>query len=124
MRPKELKHLQAKSKKLVVHMARPKHPEGEYIVVVSSDSTETRSHIVTIRFDKQGIIKARCTCPWAQYGGMACTHVIAALSRLAAQKQRALSFWLDPEAARRQKHALFDLNAGGEHVWITSRPAA
>jgi uncharacterized Zn finger protein len=94
-------------------------------MVVNSGTNPYLSRVVTIKFGRDGTISARCTCQWAQHGGMGCTHVIAALSKLAARKKRALSFWLTPEEAQRQKQHLLRLSDGRtENIWITSRQPA
>jgi hypothetical protein len=126
MKPTQIKMIQARSKRLAVRIINPQYAGDPFVMIVGSRSNSTLNHIVTVKFERGGGINARCTCPWAEHGGMACSHVIAALSRLAARKHRALSFWLTPEDARRQKQMLFRLSSGpGENVWITSRrPAA
>jgi uncharacterized Zn finger protein len=125
MKPRQLKLLQTKSKQLDVRVIRP-DDNGLFVVVVGSRSNTVLNRIVTIKFNDDDTIVARCTCAWAQHGGMACSHVIAALSKLAARKQRALRFWSTPEEARRQKHSTFELLGGrrDDHIWITSRGAA
>lgn len=125
MRPKKIKDLQARSKKLMVRIMDPIEPGDPYVMVVNSGTNPYLSRVVTIKFGRDGTISARCTCQWAQHGGMGCTHVIAALSKLAARKKRALSFWLTPEEARRQKQHLLRLSDGRtENIWITSREPA
>ncbi|MEP7289930.1 MAG: SWIM zinc finger family protein [Chloroflexota bacterium] len=126
MKPRQLKALQAKSKRLTAHAIQADRRENAFIVIVGSGTSSTFNHIVTVKFNKDGTIAARCTCPWAEHGGIACSHVIAALSKLAALKHRALSFWLTPEEAARQKRSVFQLTSGTakEEVWITSREAA
>jgi len=93
-------------------------------LIVTSRSNMQLQYIVTVERDKrQGtVIRARCTCPWAQHGGAACSHVLAALHYLAAQQQRVVSFWLDAEDARRQKHRVLTLKTNDGDVFITSRP--
>jgi uncharacterized Zn finger protein len=125
MRPKKIKDLQARSKKLMVRIMDPVEPGDPYIMIVNSGTNPYLSRVVTIKFGHDGTISARCTCQWAQHGGMGCTHVIAALSKLAARKKRALSFWLTPEEAHRQKQHLLRLSDGRtENIWITSRQPA
>ena len=125
MRPKKIKDLQARSKKLLVRVIDPEVPGDPYIMVVTSATNRYLSRIVAVKFGRDGTISARCTCQWAQHGGLGCTHVIAALSKLAARKKRALSFWLTPEDAHRQKQHLFRLGDGtAENIWITSRQPA
>ena len=123
MKPKQIKSLQAKSKKLVARVLKHGSLDEPYTVIVGSSSTSTLNFIVTVQFKANGSVAARCTCQWAAHGGIACSHVIAALSKLASSKKRALSFWLTPEDARRQKQALFRLTHNRENVWITSRAA-
>lgn len=124
MRPVNLKELQAKARELRVRIFDPAHPDDPYTAVVESSSNSSFNQIVTIRFGPQGEIAARCTCTWAHYGGMGCTHVMAALLKLAGRKQRGLSFWLTPEEARRQKHRVLRLRSNGDDLWITSRTVA
>jgi uncharacterized Zn finger protein len=125
MRPKKIKDLQARSKKLMVRIMDPLEPDDPYVMIVNSGTNPYLSRVVTIKFGRDGTISARCTCQWAQHGGMGCTHVIAALSKLAARKKRALSFWLTPEEAQRQKQHLLRLSDGRtENIWITSRQPA
>jgi hypothetical protein len=125
MRPSHLKALQAKSKRLKAQVLRP-HQAGEsFVVIVGSRSNTVLNQVVTVRFLRNGTIYARCTCQWAKHGGIACSHVLAALNVLAQEKKRRLSYWLTPEEARRQKKALFQLagECSPDFVWITSRPA-
>ena len=125
MRPRQLKVLQAKSKALQAQIIKSAHASEAFVIVVGSGSRGVLNRIVTVRFLQDGTINARCTCQWAEHGGIACCHVIAALNKLAERKQRRLSYWLTAEEAQRQKKALFQL--AGEHstdaVWITSRGA-
>lgn len=126
MRPRQLKALQTKSRALRAQVIRPAHATEAFVIVVNSGSTDSLNHLVTVRFGQDGAIRARCTCPWAEHGGIACCHVIAALNKLAERKHRRLSYWLTPEEAHRQKKALFHLSGdySSEAVWITSRSAA
>lgn len=125
MKPVNIKNLQARARDLHVRVFDPARPGEAYTAVVESSSQSTFNQIVTIRFVSAEIINARCTCTWAQYGGVACTHVLAALNALASRKRRALSFWLTSEDAHRQKQRVFKLiGAGGTDVWITSRRPA
>jgi uncharacterized Zn finger protein len=111
---------------MFVRIIRPEQPGDAYVAVVGSNSSSALNRVVTIKFNRNGTIQARCTCRWAEFGGIACCHVIAALSRLAERKSRKLSFWLTPEEAHRQKQSLFRLTSGqrNDNVWITSRRAA
>lgn len=118
--PKHIKKLQDKSRDLQARRV------DRYTYVVESISNPNANHVVTIRFDKDGrTIQARCTCAWATFHGIACSHVLAALEYMAANKERTLSFWEDENSARRQKHRLFRL-VGDEQddgIWVTSRSA-
>jgi uncharacterized Zn finger protein len=120
MRPKHIKQLQERARDLRAHIV------NASTIVVESTTNSTANHVVTVEIDSDGIIHARCTCPWAINGGVACSHVIAALEALAARRGRALSFWDDYDKARRQKHRTFYLSArrarrDSDGVWITSR---
>lgn len=118
MKPTEIKKLQRRSRDLHVRQVSPN------MLVVNSRSNPYSQHIVTLEV-KDGIIHARCTCPWAQNGGYGCSHVMAALNYLALRQKRAISFWGDLEEAKRQRHRILKL-AGSEpggDIYITSRPA-
>jgi len=121
MKPNRIKALQNKGKRLTARVIR--HTHNSYVLLVGSSSTVTLNFIVSVDFHDDGTISARCTCKWAEHGGIACSHVMAALTKLASTKQRALSFWLTPEEAKRQRQTVFNLRIGKESVWITSRPA-
>ena len=123
-RPVNIKDLQARSKDMGVRLFDPAWPGDPYTAIVESSSNPALNQIVTIRFGRNGRIKARCTCTWAQYGGVACAHVLAALSKLAGRKRRALSFWLTPEEAQRQKQKVLRLSSADGDVYITSRSPA
>jgi len=124
MKPKHIKELQEKARDLRAI------PINKNTIVVESISNEFANHIVTVEYDDEGTIHARCTCPWAINGGIACTHVIAALETLAARRGRRLSFWTDETEAQRQKRRMFYLKGARvrdddlDGVWITSRPEA
>ncbi len=125
MKPKNIKRLQVRARQLETHII------DSHTVVVESTTTSTASHVVTLSYDSDGTIHTRCTCPWAMNGGIACSHVIAALDALAARRGRALSFWTNRDEARRQKRRVFYLagsrrndNNNNSGVWITSRSAA
>jgi len=126
MRPKELHRLKEKGKRMSVRIIAPDMSNTPYTAIVGSTSNAAYNHFVTVRFEPNGTIVARCTCPWAAHGGIACSHVMAALTRLAEKKQRTLSFWPTHEDAARQKHAMFSLtdNTSGEKIWVTSRRAS
>ncbi len=123
MKPTRIKELQARSKHLLVRVIDPVAPGEPYVLIVNSGTTTTLNRVVTVKFERNGSITARCTCKWAEHGGVACTHVIAALNKLAERKDRALSFWLNQEDAHRQKRGVFRLTGEriGDQVWITSR---
>lgn len=119
MKPRNIKHLQVRARDLNATIV------NRNTVIVESTTTPTASHVVTVEHDDEGTIHARCTCPWAINGGIACSHVLAALDALASRKGRALSFWTDKQSARRQKHRILFLSGGrrqSDGVWITSRP--
>jgi uncharacterized Zn finger protein len=124
MKPKHIKILQEKARDLHATVL------NKNTIVVESTSNQLANHIVTIEYDSEGTIHARCTCPWAINGGIACSHVIAALEALASKRGRRLSFWTDHTQAQRQKKRLFYLQgararrAEDDGIWITSRPEA
>jgi uncharacterized Zn finger protein len=117
VKPKNIKRLQAQGKELNAHIL------NRHTLAVASATSPLANHIVTVEYGPDGTIHARCTCPWAINGGVACSHVIAALERLANTKGRTLSFWTSKEEAERQKHRVFYLagERDDEGVWITSR---
>jgi hypothetical protein len=117
MIPKQIKKIQARSRDLKVMPINPR------TFVVESRSDEFNNHVVEVQFEPDGEVITRCTCEWAQYHGVACAHVMAALEHLAARKGRRLSFWLTQDDARRQKHRIFYMTNGEDDdgVWITSR---
>jgi hypothetical protein len=118
--PRNIKKLQSRSRDLQARRV------DHHTFVVESTSNPNANHVVTIQFDADGrTIRARCTCAWAIYHGIACSHVLAALEYMAANKSRTLSFWEDEQKARRQKHRLFRLigDQRDEQIWVTSRSA-
>ncbi len=123
MKPKNIKQLQAQSRQLRASRV------DRHTLAVQSMSNDAANHIVTVEFDPDGTIRARCTCEWALNRGIACTHVMAALEYLASMKNRTLSFWSTQEEARRQKQRVFYLASSrrirtpddDNGVWITSR---
>jgi hypothetical protein len=119
MKPKEIKRLQARSRTLRAKVIAPN------TVLVTSRSNPFVHHIVTVDVETDGTLHARCTCPWAQNRGIGCSHVMAALGHLAAQKKRAISFWLSLDEAKRQRHRILRLRGEGTagDLFITSRPA-
>ena len=121
MKPKNIKQLQAQSRQLRARRV------DRHTLVVQSTSNPVANHIVTVEFNEDDVLHARCTCQWALNRGIACTHVMAALEYLASIKNRNLSFWATQEEARRQKQRVFYLSGNGRTpdpdngVWITSR---
>lgn len=121
MKPKAIKKLQAEAKHLTVQEVAP------HTLLVQSRRNPNAHHIVTVELENDGSIRARCTCPWAHNGGYGCSHVLAALSYLAKNKNRAISFWLSKDDANRQKHRVLRLagNRDGsddDGLWLTTRP--
>lgn len=127
MLPKNIKALQEKSRSLGVRIIPPGRPRDPFLALV--ESTDKLSHMVRVWFrnihNRDGRpatrIDALCTCTWSEHGGVACSHVIAALNKLAERRQSSLSFWLTPEDAHRQKHRVFQLGGPQGKIWITSR---
>lgn len=121
--PKNIKNLQDASRDLMAYRV-DKHRYS-----VKSRTNQNAKHIVTVTFDDDGrTVEARCTCAWANFNGIACSHVLATLEYMASQKERTLSFWNDENEARRQKHRLFKLVGKADdkdqsNIWITSRGA-
>jgi hypothetical protein len=64
MMPKNLRDLRERSKHLNTTVLNAR------TVIVSSDSNPVANHIVTIQYGDDGVINARCTCPWR--GLLAC----------------------------------------------------
>ena len=121
MKPTNIKHLRVRARQLQPRLI------DRRTITVASTSTATANHVVTLDYDSEGTIRARCTCPWAINGGVACSHVLAALDLLAARRGRALSFWNSYAEARRQKQRTFRLlgtHGEADDLWITSRSAA
>lgn len=124
MKPVNIKRLQHRSRRLAARRV------GRNTLVVESASNPAAHHVVTVRYYRDGTLRARCTCPWAINRGVACVHVMAALEYLAARRGRTLSFWPSRADAVRQKHRIFYLHGTGSRtddnggVWITSRSAA
>jgi len=118
MIPKRIKKLQTESRRLKTWQV------DHNTLVVESDSNPLMQYVVTVRFGKDGTVRARCTCDWAKHQGVGCSHVMAALEYLASLKDRTLSFWLSEEEAKRQKHRVFRLMGDRRNrIWITSRAA-
>jgi SWIM zinc finger len=107
---RQVKRLQEVSRRLMVV---PRDPErGRYLVASAHDSD--RYYQVAVQRDG---LSGHCTCPWAQYGGINCKHVLAAL-RAEYAPWGALSFWPTGDDARRQhRHVL-----RGERLYATLRP--
>ncbi len=118
MLPKHIKQVQRRSRHLHARKV------GLSIMVDSATEVPGR-YVVTIRYNPTSdTITAYCSCNWGNHHGVACSHVMAALEMMAAQKGRSLSYWLTEDEARRQRHKRFYLTRGddAEGVWITSRP--
>ncbi|MDQ7025532.1 MAG: SWIM zinc finger family protein [Anaerolineae bacterium] len=118
--PTNIKDLQNKSRDLRARRV------DNLTYVVESTTNPTAHHVVTVRFNREERqIEAQCTCAWAEHRGIACSHVLAALEYMASLKDRTLSFWIEEDAARRQKHRLFHLSGKNtkDGIWITSRSA-
>ena len=106
----QLKKLQEASRRLMVI---PRDLErGRYLVESASQSG--RYYEVALQRDG---LSGHCTCPWAQYGGINCKHVLAAL-RAHYEPSGALSFWPTRDAARRQHRRILP----GERLYATLRP--
>ena len=105
-----LKQLQAASRRLLVI---PRDPErGRYLV--ESASSSGRYYEVALQ---RGELAGHCTCSWAQYGGINCKHVLAALQEHYAPAGT-LSFWPSCDSARRQRRRILP----GERLYATLRP--
>ncbi len=102
-----LKALQRASRRLVVT------PIGPASYRVGSASLSGRSYYVMIDPDT---LSGQCTCPWAQYGGVNCKHVLAVLRSHYADRGQ-LSFWADPAEARRQHRPIIS----GQGLYATVR---
>jgi hypothetical protein len=105
-----IKALQHASKKVLVIPRDPEH--GRYVV----ESAQQAGQHYEVAVQQQAL-SGHCTCQWAQYGGINCKHVLAAL-RAAYADQGTLSFWPTPTAARRQHRRML----AGEHLYATLRP--
>ena len=121
MKPKQIKTLQGRARNLRTAFI------NRHTIVVESTTNTLANHVVTIIYDADGTIHARCTCPWAINGGVGCSHVLAALEALAEKRGRALSFWDSYEEAKKQKRRIFYLSGARKKdnsgLWITSRAA-
>jgi len=107
---RQIKKLQQASRQLLVI---PRDPErGRYLVASAGNANQYYQVAV-----QPGMLSGHCTCSWAQYGGINCKHVLAAL-RAEYEPWGALSFWPTREDARRQhRHVL-----PGERLYATLRP--
>jgi hypothetical protein len=106
----QIKKLQAASRNLLVI---PRDPErGRYLV--ASESDFGRHYEVALQQDG---LSGHCTCLWAQYGGINCKHVLAAL-RAQYEPWGTLSFWPTGDDARRQHRRVVP----GERLYATLRP--
>jgi uncharacterized Zn finger protein len=114
-KPVNLKQLQTRARKLTVRRV------ARDTFVVASRSRPTLQHVVTIEYQRDGAIHARCTCPWAEHGGIGCQHVMAVLHTLAGRKRKRLSFWATLTEAQRQRQRVLRLAGDGEELYITSR---
>jgi len=113
--PKQIKKLQRRARRLIVRQIAPN------TMIVASRTNPVFQYVVTVHREASGAIQARCTCDWARHGGIACTHVLAALTHLAERRQRDISFWLDHEAALRQHQRILRLGDDSSPVFITTR---
>src|SRR6476660_2757660 len=106
----KVKQLQAASRRLMVI---PRDPErGRYLVASAGDPS--RAYEVSLQ---RGELAGHCTCLWAQYGGINCKHVLAAL-RAQYEPWGTLSFWPTGDDARRQHRRVVP----GERLYDTLRP--
>ena len=105
-----LKKLQSASRRLLVL---PRDAtRGRYMVASAHDS----GRYYEVAIQREALV-GHCTCQWAQYGGINCKHVLAAL-RASYAPEGSLAFWPSAEAARRQhRHVL-----AGEEIYATLRP--
>jgi len=105
-----VKKLQQASRRLIVI---PRDPErGRYLVTSAGDPS--RAYEVALQ---RGELSGHCTCTWAQYGGINCKHVLAAL-REHYSPWGWLSFWPNRDAAERQHRRILP----GERLYATLRP--
>jgi hypothetical protein len=107
---RHIKQLDKASRHLLVVPLDPDH--GRYLVESASDSG--RFYQVVLQ---RGELAGHCTCIWAQYGGINCKHVLAAL-RARHEPTGALSFWPSQGDARRQHRRILP----GERLFATLRP--
>jgi SWIM zinc finger len=106
----QIKELQEASRRLEVI---PRDPErGRYLV----ESARESGRYYEVALQRDGL-SGHCTCTWAQYGGINCKHVLAAL-RVAYEPLGVLSFWPTRDEARRQHRRMWQ----GERIYATLRP--
>lgn len=105
-----VKRLQSASRSLEVIPADPER--GVY--VVASASERGRFYRVALERDRPA---GSCSCTWAQYGGVNCKHVLAAL-RAHYAVEGSLSFWRTRADARRQHRRI----VVGDRLYATLRP--
>jgi hypothetical protein len=106
----QIKQLQDASRRLNVIPRDPEH--GRYLV--ESASASGRYYEVALQRDE---LSGHCTCTWAQYGGINCKHVLAAL-RADYAWAGTLSFWPTRDEAQRQHRRIWQ----GERLYATLRP--
>ena len=107
---RQIKKLQQASRRLLVI---PRDPErGRYLVKSAGGSEQY--YQVAVQPDT---LSGHCTCPWSQYGGINCKHVLAAL-QAKYEPWGALSFWTTREDAKRQHRQMLP----GERLYATLRP--
>ncbi|MFO7169498.1 MAG: SWIM zinc finger family protein [Chloroflexota bacterium] len=107
-----VKTLQRASRRLEVV---PRDPQrGQYLVASASQP----GVFYSVDLDSRALA-GRCTCPWAQHGGVNCKHVLAAL-RYHYTGLGGLSFWRTLADARRQHRR----TVKGEGIYATVRPRA
>src|SRR5262245_23836711 len=106
----QIKQLQEASRHLLVFPRDSEH--GRYMV--ESASEPGRYYEVALERDK---LSGQCTCTWAQYGGINCKHVLAAL-RAQYASSGTLSFWPTRDDAQRQHRHIWQ----GQQMYATLRP--
>lgn len=93
----------------------PRDPErGKYLV----ESASRPGVVYEVSLDERAMA-GRCSCPWAEHGGINCKHVLAALQEHYGGQSR-LSFWRSHEDARRQHRR----TVPGNQLFVTLRPRA
>jgi hypothetical protein len=105
-----IKKLQQASRRLIVI---PRDPERRRYLVESASQS---GHFYEVALQREGL-SGHCTCAWAQYGGINCKHVLAAL-RAEYEPRGSLSFWPTRDDARRQHRRILP----GERLYATLRP--